>query len=180
MNERGKQMDIISLVKKAKKGDDAAFYQLLLEHKEQLYRIALSYMKNEEAALEAVQETSFRSFKAIKKLKNPQFFSTWIIRILINYCNDELKKRNRVIHYDDMSHIAGGKEDLMNLDLYEAVRQLDDKQSHVIILKYFHDMKISDIAKLLNCPESTVKTWLYKGLRQLKLHLEEGGVENHV
>ncbi|MGE8204430.1 sigma-70 family RNA polymerase sigma factor [Heyndrickxia sp. NPDC080065] len=173
-------MDHISLVKKAQKGDTNAFYQLISEHKAQLYRIAVSYMKNEDAALEAIQETSCRSFKSIKKLKNPQFFSTWLIRILINYCNDELKKRNRIIQYEDMSVIAGGKEDILNTELHEAIGQLDEKLRNVIILKYFHDMKISDIASLLNYPEGTVKTWLYKGLQRLKLQLEEEGGEQHV
>ncbi|MBS4173380.1 sigma-70 family RNA polymerase sigma factor [Bacillus sp. FJAT-49736] len=173
-------MELISLVEKAKKGDDTAFYQLVSGQKEQLYRIAMSYLKREEAALEAIQETTFRSYKAIKKLKNPEYFSTWLIRILINYCKDELKKQKRVIHHDDLAVIAGAKEEAFPFEIEEAVYKLDEKFRDVIILKFFHDMKISDIATLLKCPESTVKTWLYKGLKALKHQLEEEGGQKHV
>lgn len=89
-------MDDFTLVLRAKKGDETAFYSLMMNHKEQLFKIAYSYLKNEQDALEAIQEVTFRAFKHIRKLKEPDFFSTWLIRILINHCNDELHKKKRL------------------------------------------------------------------------------------
>ncbi|WP_275887781.1 sigma-70 family RNA polymerase sigma factor [Bacillus sp. P14.5] len=84
------------LVKKASKGDGEAFYQLMKIYKMQLYRIALSYFRNDQDALEAIQETTFRAYKGIGKLKKPSYFSTWLVRILLNYCNDELRKKKEL------------------------------------------------------------------------------------
>ncbi|MEX2104755.1 MAG: sigma-70 family RNA polymerase sigma factor, partial [Bacilli bacterium] len=85
------------MVHAAKNGDDDAFYRLILDNKEKMYRIAYSYFKNETDALEAIQEVTYRAYVRIKKLREPQYFNTWLIRIMINYCLDEMKKGNRFV-----------------------------------------------------------------------------------
>ncbi|GAE47233.1 sigma factor [Mesobacillus boroniphilus] len=95
-------MELQELVHRAKKGDEAAFYDLMQLHKVRLYRIALSYLKNSEDAVEALQEVTYRAFRSIRRVKEPQYFTTWLTRILINYCNDELKKRKRILVSDDL------------------------------------------------------------------------------
>ncbi|RLQ91138.1 sigma-70 family RNA polymerase sigma factor [Falsibacillus albus] len=168
-------MDQLKIIKKAKKGDHEAFYQLMQSHKERLYRIAYSYLKSEADALEAIQETTFRAYRFIKKLKKPEFFSTWLIRILINYCNDELKKRNRIVFSDQVIETAGSKEDLYPIEIEEAINSLDEKYRQVITMKYLHDLKIKEIAMIMDSPEGTIKTWLAKGLRLLKQDLGRKG-----
>ncbi|MED1205250.1 sigma-70 family RNA polymerase sigma factor [Heyndrickxia acidicola] len=169
-------MDEVSLVEKAKKGDETAFYQAMLLHKEQLYRIAISYLKTEEGAIEAIQEITYRCYKSLKKLKKAEYFSTWLIRILLNYCHDELRKQKRIVLSSEMAELAGAKEDTSFIELYEAVEALHPKYRDVIMLKYYHDLKIADIARILECPEGTIKTWLKKGLQLIrKQWTEEGG-----
>lgn len=168
------------LVQAAKAGDDEAFYQLIVENKEKLYRIAYSYLKNEEDALEAIQEVTCRAYTKIGKLKEVQFFNTWIVRIMMNYCVDELKKKKRFVKQ---------KIDLENTDLFKsedqmdfnkwgiepALHQMDPKIRSTIELKYFHDFTITEIARTIERPEGTVKTWLNKGLKALRSYIEKEG-----
>lgn len=117
-------MSIESLVKKAKKGDDQAFYELIIEHKAQMYRIVLSYLKNDADSLEAIQEVTFRAFKQIKKLKEPSFFSTWLIRILINYCIDEQKRKQKVVVVLNEQKIEQYQEPASRVAMETTVSQL--------------------------------------------------------
>jgi RNA polymerase sigma-70 factor (ECF subfamily) len=169
------------LVKRAIKGEEQAFYQLMLLHKEQLYRIAYSYFKNQDASLEAIQEVTFRAYRAVRELKQPAYFTTWLVRIMMNYCHDELRKQKRLsLQSDDIEQVASVQDSHERMELEEAVDALDDRSKQVIKLKYFHDYKISDIAKVMDCPEGTVKTWLHKALQGLRKQLREKGGEKHV
>ncbi len=153
--------------------EEKKFLSLVEPIKEKLYRIAFSYMKNEFDALEMVQECIFRGYKNFHKLKELRFFSTWMIRILINLCIDELKRRKRIVPLEE--HILGCKDDKpKDFDLMLAMDTLHEDYKTVILLKYFEDMKISEIAKILDKPESTVKTWLRRGCKQLEKILKEG------
>ncbi len=163
----------ISLVKRARKGDEQAFYQLMLSHKQQLYRMALSYLKNEEDAIEAVQETTFRAFRGMKKLRKPAYFTTWLMRILLNYCHDEVKKNKRFIYNDELIHSLEGSSSHSLLEVEEAINHLEEKYRNVIILKYLQDLKIDEIAEILQCPQGTVKTWLRKALELLRQYFNE-------
>ena len=85
------------LVKKAIKGDQEAFLALMHSYEEALYRAAISYLKNEGDALEAIQEVTYRAYRSIKTVKEPAYFKTWLIRIMMNYCQDVIKKSKREV-----------------------------------------------------------------------------------
>ncbi|GLX67336.1 sigma-70 family RNA polymerase sigma factor [Paenibacillus glycanilyticus] len=171
-----------SLVAAAKRGDDAAFYNLISQHKEKMYRIAYSYLKNETDALEAVQEATCRAYMKIHKLKEPDYFGSWLIRILMNYCADEVKKKARRKGGQEAaaaaleSHAADGEAALIERVMLEsAVEQLDENARTVIQLKYYHDLTITEIARTLEKPEGTIKTWLHKALGGLRQRLAKEG-----
>ncbi|MFO1442515.1 sigma-70 family RNA polymerase sigma factor [Bacillus sp. Bva_UNVM-123] len=147
-------------------------------HKIQLLKIALSYLRNEDDALEALQEVTFRAYQAVKKVKQPEYFSTWLIRIMLNYCHDQFKKKNRLVYADVDANISETVDYTNGIAVEEALQKLDPDCREVIILKYYHDLKIKDIAEILERPESTIKTWLYKGLMSLRQQLEERGELN--
>lgn len=171
---RGKSMNM-DIIKKAVNGDDEQLYLLISDNKKQLYRIAYSYLRNQEDALEAIQETTFRVYKNRHKLKNPQYFKTWVIRILINYCADECKRRKKVLSITKPMdfHVDESKEERLTIDC--AIEKLKDKHREVIILKYFEDLTISEIADIMNHPEGTIKTWLSRGLDRLRNILDKDG-----
>ncbi|MEC5425361.1 sigma-70 family RNA polymerase sigma factor [Virgibacillus sp. C22-A2] len=167
-------------IQKAIDGDDDAFLRLIQLHKVDLYRTALSYLKNQEEALEAVQEVTYRSYKEIHTVREAAFIKTWLIRIMINYCNDQLKKDKRLIFHGEIIDLQGVSDSHTDMELKDAMSQLDDRSSEILTLKYFNDLKIKDIAIALECPEGTVKTRLNKALKKLRNKLEEKGGEFHV
>lgn len=169
-------MELQEKVLLAKKGDDNAFHELISERKEILYKTAFTYVKNKEDALDIVHETVYKAYISIKKLKEPKFFNTWLTRILINCSLDHIRKNKKVVPMED---IASEKEAVPEknreeiLDLYNAVDKLEDKYKTVVILKYFHDMTLTEISEVLESPLGTVKTYLHKALSELRLELRE-------
>ncbi len=168
------------LVKAAIKGDDAAFLKLIHLYKIDLYKTALSFFRNEEEALEAIQEVTYRAYKSIGSVKEASYFKTWLIRIMINYCNDQLKKKKRLVLGDEIITQQGISENHTEMELKDAMLGLDDRSREILTLKYFNDMKISEIAATMQCPEGTIKTWLNKALKSLREKLEERSGDLHV
>ena len=166
-------MEVMSLIKKAKKGDDGAFYELMQIHKIRLLKIAFSYLRNEEDALEALQEVTFRAYRSIHKVKEVEYFSTWLIRIMLNYCHDQARKKKRITDTGILENLAETVDHSQTLEIQEALLKIDSRSREVIILKYYHDLRIKDIAEILESPESTIKTWLYKGLKALRNQMED-------
>jgi RNA polymerase sigma-70 factor, ECF subfamily len=169
-------MELHELIKKARKGDADAFAQLMENRKEKIYRIAYGYTKNRENALEIVSEAIYRAFISINKLKEPEHFNTWLIRILINCALNYINKSNKLLQLDMAIDTEAKKEAVSEeeiIDLYTAIDKLDEKHKTIIMLKYIEDLTIPDIAKILNWPVGTVKTYLNRALKKLKIELEE-------
>jgi RNA polymerase sigma-70 factor (ECF subfamily) len=170
------KLDTIRKIKLAKKGDDNAFYELLSERKGQLYKTAFAYVKNKEEAMDIVSETVYKAYISIKKLKEPSLFNTWLTRILINTSLDSINKNSKFVSFEenvssDTSLIAVDNEKI--IDIKVAVDRLQGKYKTIVILKYFQDLTLVEIAKTLQCPLGTVKTMLYKALGELRLDLKE-------
>jgi RNA polymerase sigma-70 factor (TIGR02954 family) len=174
-------LDIHNLVQEAMKGKQDAFYELMQLQKIKLYKIAFSFLKNEEDSLEAIQEVTYRAYSRIKKLKQPQYFSTWLIRIMLNYCSDELKKKNRMsvqeidLENSALLHQDGPQARIEHMEMEALLKQIDPKYQVVIQMKYIHDLTISDIATAMDRPEGTIKTWLNKALKSLRILVEKEG-----
>jgi RNA polymerase sigma-70 factor, ECF subfamily len=168
----------LSLIRKAVKGNKKCLEELLVLHIDQLYRTAFLYVRNREDALDVVQEASYKAFMSISQLKNEKFFLTWLTRILINCSYAVLKKKKKEIPIDKISEgdVDRGEQGVESLDLLKAINQLNEKHKNAIILFYFQDLPISEVAKVMNIPENTVKTYLSRGKERLKKLL--GGV-NH-
>lgn len=168
------------LEKQAISGDDQAFLQLMKLYKIDLYKTALAYLKNSDEALEAMQEVTYRAYKSIHSVREASYLKTWLIRIMINYCNDQLKKKKREILGEEILRVQGISEDYSRLEIKDAMEDLDDRSREILTLKYFHDLKIKEIAESMQCPEGTVKTWLNKALKALKGKLGEKGGDQSV
>ena len=143
------------LVRKAIAGDDDAFLQLMQIHRDVLYKTAFIYLKNEHDVLEALQEVTFRAYTKRHQVKEPSFFQTWLVRILLNYCMDTLKKQGNL---SSLNECVEKEEHSSNQDLMLALRELPNAQRELIHLKYFNDLKVSEIARRLQIPEGTVKS----------------------
>lgn len=139
--------------------------------KSRLYRTALMYLGSEHAALDAVDEAIFRGFRGYKKLREEPFFETWLTRILINLCKDELKRRDREITTDSIPEVS--QEYLDTLPLKEAISALPEDLKAVIILRYFTGLTLEETASALDIPRGTVSTRQKRALELLRLDLEE-------
>ncbi|GGA48587.1 DNA-directed RNA polymerase sigma-70 factor [Kroppenstedtia guangzhouensis] len=164
-------------IEKARKGDAQAFQELIEEEKNKLYRMAYLYVRNENDALDLVQETVYKAYVSIQGLKNGIHFPTWLTRILINNALNLLKKKKRVLPMHELvsfqPYTDQRREERM--DLLEAVNKLEEKYKTVVILRYYRDLTIGQIAEVLQCPEGTVKTNLHRAIAQLKSMLKEEG-----
>jgi RNA polymerase sigma-70 factor (ECF subfamily) len=164
------------------RGDEEALLKRIDMDKKQLYGIAYSYMRNETDALEAIQETVCRVWTKRHTLREPEFFTTWMIRILIRVCMDERKKRTReqpaeayVQRHEGEAHPDSAAE---RLDLAVQVRALPANYRMVVALKYYRDMTITEIAELLEKPDGTIRTWLNKSLRILRMAVIKEGIQD--
>lgn len=157
-------------VKRAIKGDEKYFIEIIDDIKEKLYTIAYSYVKNEQDALDIVQETVYKAYTSIDTLKNAKYFNTWITRILINNSINTLNKNNKVGYIEEYK-----KEETeltididQKLDISNALDELEEKHKNVIKLKYFEDLTLNEISNKLDIPIGTAKTYLNKGLNRLR------------
>ena len=172
-------MGDLEIVKKAIAGDDEAFLAIMKEHKEPLFRTALAFLKNEHDAIEAVQEITYRAYKKIHTVKEPSYIKTWLTRIMMNYCQDQIKKNKRLVMDERVSESLV-TNDRSQLEITEALSTLSDAEQQLIYLKYFQDVKIKDIAILENIPEGTVKSRLHRIMKTLRQHFSEKGEVDHV
>ena len=167
------------MIKRAIKRDEQAFLQLMNLHKEALYRTAFAFLKNEHDAIEAIQEVTFRAYQKIHTVKEAQYMKTWLIRIMMNYCQDQLKKKKRFISNEGLQE-KGYEPDNYAMEIEEAMAALPEKDRQLIHLKYFQNTKIKEIADIENIPEGTVKSRLHKALKSLQNFMTEKGETDHV
>ena len=162
------------IVKLAIEGDEEAFLSLINSRKEQLYRTAFAYVKNKEDALDIIQDTVYKAYISINTLKEPKYFNTWLTRILINNAISLMKKKNNVVYLKEevLNNIPVTEKNMEEkLDLLYSIDKLEEKLKRVIILKYFNDLTIKEVAMVLEIPEGTVKTYLNKGLSKLRTYM---------
>lgn len=156
-------------------GDREALLFLIQQDKQKLYRTGYSYVKNKPDALDVFQQTVLLAIESIHQLKQPKYFSTWLMRICINGSLDVLHKKKKFVLMDDLKnqtlskHKTGYEE---KMDLLNAIYQLDDKYKTVLILKFYEDLTFEQIADLLEEPLGTVKSNGKRGLSKLKTLLK--------
>ncbi|WNS45623.1 sigma-70 family RNA polymerase sigma factor [Paenibacillus sp. MMS20-IR301] len=156
--------------------EEADFAEAVMGYSDQLYHIAYSYLGNRNDALEALQETSYRAWMKRKTLKDPLAFKTWLIRILIYVCIDEQRRRKRTVP-TAAEHMMEPviHNSTHTMEMQWVLSQVKLKYRHVLLLKYYNDMTLSEIALLLKKPEGTIKTWQHKGLKQLRAIMKNRG-----
>ena len=137
-----------------------------------LYRTAYLYLGSEADALEAVDEAVYQALRALKKLRQPEFFDTWITRILLNECHKELRRRKQLAPEEALPETAGS-DAYDGLPLKEAVRRLPEDLRAVIILRFFVGLSQAETAAALEVPQGTVATRQRRALQLLRLELGE-------
>lgn len=175
------------LVKRAKKGNISAFEELIIEHESKVYNIAYRILNNEEDAKDLSQEVFIKAFNSLHKFREDSSFSTWLYRIAMNTCIDELRKRkgresysiDRDIQTDEgtiprefQDKQLNPEEELMNKELSSqiqwALNHLSETYKEVIILRDFQGFDYKQISQILGCSLGTVKSRISRARTELK------------
>lgn len=157
-------------IKDIKKGKLEVLVDWIQWRKSKLYKIAWSYLYNHQDIEDTFQDTLIKVYENIDGLKNENYFETWYITILINECRKKLKKSKREILKED---IVYEEYHLDKYQFFEELNSLDEKHREVIVLKYISGYTQDEIAKILDIPIGTVKSRIYRGLKELRSEMEE-------
>jgi RNA polymerase sigma-70 factor (ECF subfamily) len=179
------------LVARSIGGDNDSFNQLILRWERPIYALAYRTIGREEDARDVCQETFLRAFRALPGFRGQAKFSSWLYRIALNLCRDWIRRERRAaivqpsedVDLMDLAAAAEPSESIEDLvarkDMTRVVEQamarLPDDQRTAIVLKEYHGLTFQEIADLLGCPLSTVKTRLYQGLTVLRRDLASSG-----
>jgi len=173
------------LVGASKRGDMGAFEELVARHRDKIYARAFSMMRNEDEALDLSQEAWVKSWQRLKQFQGDSSFGTWMTRIVINLCLDQLRKRKRqrTESIEEMNEETGGAERQMpavvvnptegleraelrkRIDL--ALGQLSHEHRTVMVLHEFEEMEYKEIARTMGCSIGTVMSRLFYARRKM-------------
>lgn len=143
-----------------KKDNESIINEMLLKNYDKYYRIALGYVRREEDAMDVVQEGAYKAIYHAKGLKEQEYADTWICRIMINEAL-ELLRRDRK-DYEVISEYEQGEEAVYeDIDLRNAIDQLLEQERTVVVLRYFEDMSLEQVAHVTGENLNTVKSRLY-------------------
>lgn len=144
----------------------------LLNNYENYYRLAYSYVKNESDAMDIVQESAYKAMKSYHLVKKEEYISTWLYRIVVNTSLDLLRKNKH--EFIGVMEDRGSYEDsYKDFDMMKAIDQLEADDKSIILLRFFEDQKLEDIAEITGININTVKTKLYRTLKILKAKMEQ-------
>lgn len=158
-----------------KKTKEKAVEETILANYDKYYRLAYSYVHNEADAADIVQNTAYRAIRAGKTLKEIDFAATWVYRILLNEIFRACKAKPEQISLDTLgeeqdSQIELAVEDsYTDVDLANAMETLSPEDKMVIQLRYYEDLKLEQIAEILQENVSTVKSRLYRSMKKLRI-----------
>ncbi len=174
-----------ALVRAAQQGDAKAFEELVARHRDKIYARAFSMMRNEDEALDLSQEAWVKAWQRLKQFQGESTFGTWITRIVINLCLDQLRKqkRQRTDSIEEMDEESGGVERHMPVvtvnptaglerqelrrRIDEALNQLSYEHRTVLVLHQFEEMEYKEIAKVMGCSIGTVMSRLFYARRKM-------------
>lgn len=146
----------------------------LIKDQARFYRLAYSYLQNREEALDAVQTAVCKALEKQDGLRNADAMRTWFYRILVHVCTDMLRQKKRVVLVPPETLEEGSYEDPLPQDgsLAQRVNALPQEMAAVIRLRFYEELSLQEISRVLDCPLSTVKTRLYTGLRKLRVSMK--------
>ena len=157
-----------NLIKKAKKGDEEAFFNLMEINKISLYKAGRAILNNDEDVSDAIQETVISAYRNIKSLKNDSYFKTWLTKILINKCKDIISKNKETVILDDYVEEGYIQEFLSEFEIEEMLNNLSKEQKLVVSLYYISQFNTREISEILKEPEGTIKSRISRAKIKLR------------
>ncbi|NIR51326.1 sigma-70 family RNA polymerase sigma factor [candidate division KSB1 bacterium] len=178
-------------IKEAQRGNILAFESLVKKYDRQVLQLAYSFVKNTQDAQDIYQEVFVRVYKNLKRFQFKSEFSTWLYRVVVNYCINFNKRKRRAKYFsidadtnseeeswkitlkgEELSPEKTVLNEELNNEINSAVEQLSDQQKTVFILRHDHGHKIKEIAKIMKCSEGTVKNYLFRATQRMQVLLK--------
>ena len=179
-------VDTTLLIRLSREGDAKAIETLIRAYESRLYRLALSILDDPAEADEATQDAFIAALRRLDSYRGEANFATWLYAIALNVCRGRLRQRRarervtqmwRTLRLVEKADEQRAEQITITREANRAVRQalqrLSDKQREVVILRYYHNLKIDDIARVAGVSERTVRTWLQQAHEQLREWLKE-------
>lgn len=146
-----------------------------MEQERTLYRVAKTLLRSDADCADAVQEALLKAIGGAPLIRSEQYVKTWLTRILINTCKDMIRKNART-QTVELSEFIPAPENEERRDLYEALRELDEKLRMPLVLHYLEGFTVKEISHMLRLPEGTVKRRMWTARKELRALLTEEAV----
>ncbi len=181
-------------VRRAQAGDPQALTELIMGQQHYVYSIAMSVLHQPEDAADLTQEAFIRLMRVLPQYNGESRFTTWLYRLVVNLCRDELRRRGRQVQFvqpaedDDQTinpvdmiadddraadPLRALNDQELRLAVRRALSQLEEHYRLSLTLYYFEDLKYTDIAEILDVPLNTVKSYIRRGKERLATLLDE-------
>ena len=162
----------LETVKKAKEGDVEAIGKLITENTQTMYRVAFGILKNDEEIYDAISNTTVIVFEKISTLRKDEFFKTWLTRILINECYKIYNQNKKIVYLENYNEAEEEKIEYSNkytdIETRSLIQDLNDELKEIVMLYYFEDFSVKEIAQILEIPDGTVKSRLSRARKELE------------
>lgn len=157
----------LKLISEAKRGDPDAFTALMQSQMQNMYKAARAILSSDEDAADAIADTILVCWEKLSQLRKPEFFRTWMTRILINKCKDIIRKRRNYSCMEDVPDVSVREKGFENVEWNDALNCLEEKYRLVTVLYYVEGFSTTEIAEMLGMPDSTIRSRLSRARHKL-------------
>jgi RNA polymerase sigma-70 factor (ECF subfamily) len=182
LKEKKLEKDDDILIEEIRGGSEKSFDQLMQNHQDQVFRIANSFTKDTENAMDITQNIFLKVYQNINQFQSQSQFKTWLMRIAFNESLNWIKKNQKYHKHEDIEVAMTKKQDPISQEdeflaqenralLLKSLYELNTKYRLAVVLRYFENYSIKDISGILKCSEGVVKNILFRSLRKLKDNL---------
>lgn len=155
------------LIMKAKRGDPDAFTALMQSQMQNMYKAARAILSSDEDAADAIADTILICWEKLDQLKKPEYFRTWMTRILINKCKDIIRRQKSYAFVENVPDVSVHEDGFENVEWKDALNCLEEKYRLVTVLYYVEGFSAVEIGEMLGMPEGTVRSRLSRARRKL-------------
>jgi RNA polymerase sigma-70 factor (ECF subfamily) len=182
LKEKKLEKDDDILIEEIRGGSEKSFDQLMQNHQDQVFRIAHSFSKDTENAMDITQNIFLKVYQNLNQFRSQSQFKTWLMRIAFNESLNWIKKNQKYQKHEDIELTMTNKQDPISQEdeflaqenralLLKSLYELNTKYRLAVVLRYFENYSIRDISGILKCSEGVVKNILFRSLRKLKDNL---------
>lgn len=164
------------LVKRSKKGDKEAFAQLIDQNRQMLYNTALLVLRQEDDALDALQDAILACWENLPSLRKDRYFKTWLVKILLNKCRDVQRGKSHFAYVEELPESGDEPDWDTSMDVRRTMDKLGENDQLLLSLFYYDDFSVRQIANALSLSEGAVRTRLTRSRERFKkLYVQEKG-----